>query len=194
MRGPTTMPSSIARLSPNAGPPTSRTVVNPRISVSVASAPATQVGVADVPRHRLGAVGRTSIACQCTSIRPGMSVRPPPSMILVVSRRDRWGLAWSRFFSILLPADEHVRRRRELAVLAVEDADVVEQHYGRWRASLLGRGWQAEANHAEIATTTTEFRSAWFTRFFIVMIALRSLPQRGDVMWPGPTGPGMESS
>ena len=43
MRGPATMPSSMARLSPNAGPPRSRTVVNPRISVSVASAPATRL-------------------------------------------------------------------------------------------------------------------------------------------------------
>ena len=40
MRGPATTPSSMARLSPNAGPPMSRTVVKPRISVAVASAPA----------------------------------------------------------------------------------------------------------------------------------------------------------
>jgi hypothetical protein len=40
MRGPGTIPSSIACFRPNIGPPTSRTVVKPRISVSVASAPA----------------------------------------------------------------------------------------------------------------------------------------------------------
>src|SRR5579883_2617887 len=28
-------------------------------------------------------VGRTSIACQCASIRPGISVRPPPAITVV---------------------------------------------------------------------------------------------------------------
>ena len=54
MRGPATTPSSIACLSPNAGPPMSRTVVKPRISVSVASAPATRLLIADVAVDRLG--------------------------------------------------------------------------------------------------------------------------------------------
>src|SRR5262249_53286448 len=41
-----------------------------------------------------------SIACQCASIRPGMSVRPPPSMTVAFS-----GAAMSpAIFSILLPA------------------------------------------------------------------------------------------
>ena len=40
IRGPTMTPKSMELFSPNTGPPTSRTVVKPRISVSVASTPA----------------------------------------------------------------------------------------------------------------------------------------------------------
>lgn len=42
IRGPAACPSSIARLSANAGPPTSRTVVNPRSRVRSASFAATR--------------------------------------------------------------------------------------------------------------------------------------------------------
>ena len=41
MRGPGTVPSSMARLSPKTGPPMSRTDVTPRISMFLASAVAT---------------------------------------------------------------------------------------------------------------------------------------------------------
>jgi hypothetical protein len=78
MRGPETTPSSIARLRPNVGPPTSRTVVKPRISVSDASAPATRLLKPTSPSIAWAGVGRISIACQCASISPGISVRPPP--------------------------------------------------------------------------------------------------------------------
>src|ERR1700732_1843352 len=87
MRGPLTTPSSMARLSPNTGPPTSRTVVKPRIRVSVASSPATRLLKPTSPVACNG-VGRASIACQCMSISPGVSVRPPPSMIVVVASRQ----------------------------------------------------------------------------------------------------------
>ena len=43
MRGPATRPSSMARFRGKEGPPMSRTVVKPRISVSVASTPATRL-------------------------------------------------------------------------------------------------------------------------------------------------------
>ena len=33
-------------------------------------------------------VGRTSITCQCASISPGISVRPPPSMTTAPARRS----------------------------------------------------------------------------------------------------------
>src|SRR5262245_30029290 len=102
MRGPTTVPSSMARLSPNAGPPTSRTVVNPRISVSVASAPATRLRWPMSPASRSAGVVRTSIVCQCMSISPGISVRPPPSMRTVSARRSV-GTGAAEIFSILLP-------------------------------------------------------------------------------------------
>src|SRR5215472_2156221 len=47
-------------------------------------------------------VGRISMACQCMSIRPGMSVRPPPSMTTVSARRSA-GIGVVEILSILLP-------------------------------------------------------------------------------------------
>src|SRR5215470_16403287 len=47
-------------------------------------------------------VGRTSIACQCTSMRPGMSVRPPPS-IMTASGRWSAGIGAEEIRSILFP-------------------------------------------------------------------------------------------
>ena len=58
----------------------SRTVVKPRISVSVASSPATRLLKPTSPLIDCAGVGRTSIACQWASISPGISVRPPPSI------------------------------------------------------------------------------------------------------------------
>src|SRR5215813_12538127 len=43
-----------------------------------------------------------SIACQCASIRPGMSVRPPPSMSVVVALRPV-GIGLVETRSILFP-------------------------------------------------------------------------------------------
>src|SRR5215510_12972879 len=40
-----------------------------------------------LPRRTAG-VGRTSIACQCISLRPGIRVRPPPSMMRVSALRS----------------------------------------------------------------------------------------------------------
>ena len=58
-------------------------------------------------------VGRTSIVCQCMSIRPGISVRPPPSMITVSARRSvAIGVAEMR--SILLPRTSTCDGRGEL--------------------------------------------------------------------------------
>ena len=55
--GPATMPSSMARLSAKTGPPMSRTVVKPRISVCRRLRAGQQVGVADVAGESLGGVG-----------------------------------------------------------------------------------------------------------------------------------------
>src|SRR5262245_23946114 len=102
MRGPATVPSSMARLSPKAGPPTSRTVVNPRISVAVASAPATRLRWPMSPVSNCAGVGRTSIVCQWLSINPGISVRPPPSMSTVLALRSV-GIGPVAIRSILFP-------------------------------------------------------------------------------------------
>ena len=40
------------------------------------------------PVSSAAGVGRTSIVCQCMSISPGISVRPPPSMSTVVALRS----------------------------------------------------------------------------------------------------------
>src|SRR5262245_57276495 len=36
----------------------------------------------------IAGVGRTNIACQCMSLRPGINVRPPPSMMCVSALRS----------------------------------------------------------------------------------------------------------
>ena len=80
MRGPLMVPSSIARLSPNTGPPRSRTVVKPRINVASACR------VAKICRYDGSAVVSSGMAvaamneCQCASIRPGISTRPPAAI------------------------------------------------------------------------------------------------------------------
>ena len=80
MRGPGSAPSSIARLSENDGPPMSRTVVKPRISVAVASPAANSVVYpTSLPNSKAG-VARIIMACQWASVSPGISTRPPPAM------------------------------------------------------------------------------------------------------------------
>lgn len=84
MRGPGVTPSSMARFKPQAGPARSRTLVKPRISVSLAAPAATMLmnpGCADNPSFSgIAAI----MECQCASIRPGISVRPPPSITVAV--------------------------------------------------------------------------------------------------------------
>ena len=80
MRGPMLTPSSMARLSPVTGPPRSRTVVKPRIKVASASRAASRW------RYEGSAVSRSGMgvaamkACQCASMRPGISTRPSAAM------------------------------------------------------------------------------------------------------------------
>ena len=81
MRGPGDDALVDGALEAEAGPPRSRTVVKPRISVAVGFDRRQEVEVADVASSiACAGVGRTSIVCQCMSISPGISVRPPPSM------------------------------------------------------------------------------------------------------------------
>src|SRR5215471_15799868 len=54
------------------------------------------------PVRNCAGVGRTIIACQCMSISPGISVRPPPSMITVSAFRST-GRGVVEIFSILFP-------------------------------------------------------------------------------------------
>lgn len=102
MRGPLTRPSSMARLSPKVGPLRSRTLVKPRISMSAATLPASRL------RYPISAVISTGIGaaavvrCTCASIRPGIRVRPPPSMVRVSARRST-GIGLVDILSILLP-------------------------------------------------------------------------------------------
>ena len=39
-----------------------------------------QIGISNIIATQCAGVGRTSIVCQCMSISPGISVRPPPSI------------------------------------------------------------------------------------------------------------------
>ncbi len=88
MRGPGTTPMSIARLSPNVGPPRSRTVVIPRRSVRCASAPATRKVKPGSAPSSCAFVRVLRPMCTWASMSPGMSVRPRPSMIVVVALRS----------------------------------------------------------------------------------------------------------
>jgi hypothetical protein len=55
-------------------------VVNPRCSVRVACSPARRLRY-PISAVIIAAIGiDASIACQCASIRPGISTRPPPSI------------------------------------------------------------------------------------------------------------------
>ena len=80
MRGPLMAPSSIARLSPNTGPPMSRTVVKPRIKVASACR------AAIIWRYEGLAVVSSGMAvaamneCQCASMSPGINTRPPAAI------------------------------------------------------------------------------------------------------------------
>ncbi len=71
-------------------------------------------------------VGRTSIACQCASMRPGMSVRPPPSMIFAEALPSI-EIGSLEMMSIVLPRIENVRVLAQRVALAVEDANVLKQ-------------------------------------------------------------------
>src|SRR3979490_1442675 len=50
----------------------------------------------------IAGVARISMACQCTSLRPGISVRPPPSMMRVSAWRSV-AMDCAEIVSILLP-------------------------------------------------------------------------------------------
>src|SRR5215467_16185506 len=54
------------------------------------------------PVRSAAGVGRTSIVCQCMSIKPGISVRPPPATTLVLAGCSI-KIGASEIFSIVLP-------------------------------------------------------------------------------------------
>src|ERR1700761_480325 len=85
MRGPGISPWSTARLMLNTGPPASRTVVNPRISVAVA---ASEPCTARSPRSAASMAWsgiELSEMWAWASIRPGISTRPPPAITVRLS-------------------------------------------------------------------------------------------------------------
>lgn len=82
MRGPGITPVSIACLKEKTGPPRSRTVVKPRCRVRLASAVELVNMVAGSPDRRAVTGTAQNSVCQCASMRPGISMRPPQSMIV----------------------------------------------------------------------------------------------------------------
>jgi hypothetical protein len=91
---------------PNAGPPRSRKVVKPRISVRSASAAAASRMYPTSAASR-AEIGRpANIVCQCASIMPGMSVRPPQSM----TRDPAGGVKSSVGSAFIRPASTSRRR------------------------------------------------------------------------------------
>ena len=125
----------MACFSPNTGPPMSRTVVKPRISVSVASAPATRVVKPTSPVITSTGVGRTRNACQWASISPGISVRPPPAMRVAPSA----AMGSGEMAAIALPWTSTLDGSESAGRAAVEDADVLEEHVLGGRRSGRGR-------------------------------------------------------
>ncbi len=78
-RGPATTPAACASTRPRSAPPTSRTVVKPRISIAPMICPARSAAsdegcAAFAPRSAMAATTWT-----WASIRPGISTRPPRS-------------------------------------------------------------------------------------------------------------------
>ena len=85
MRGPGTRPASMPRFSPNTGPPRSRMLVKPRISMSLAALTAATLTkpMSPVSTATCGTVA--NMMCVWASIRPGISVRPPPAIRVTVA-------------------------------------------------------------------------------------------------------------
>ena len=103
MRGPSMMPWSIARFRPNAGPPTSRTVVKPRISVSVASSPAARLAK---PMSLIASAGRGRNQHR-VPVRIDQAGHQYPAIARYDPRTGRFDLA-GRDTLNLVSADEHV--------------------------------------------------------------------------------------
>ena len=87
---------------------------------------------------RTAGVGRTSIACQCMSIRPGISVRPPPSISMVSARRSVANRRGRDFFNLIAP-HEHIRWRGKSVRLSIEHAHVLEECYSTTRNGTSAR-------------------------------------------------------
>ena len=87
-------------------------VVKPRISVRSASAPAASM-MKPTSAVRRAEIGRPAkIACQCASIRPGMSVRPPQSMASAPAGGEKSSVA-----SVLIRPPSTRRRSPPLSAL-----------------------------------------------------------------------------
>lgn len=90
----------MARLRPKEGPARSRMLVKPRSRVLRASSAAARLMKPTSAVMRSIIESGAIIACQCASMRPGISVRPPPSS---TSTPSRTGIAASSIAAILLP-------------------------------------------------------------------------------------------
>src|SRR5215472_6962934 len=92
-------------------------------------------------------VGRISMACQCTSMRPGINVRPPPSMICVLALRSV-GMGAVEMRSILLP--------RTSTLLGPESVpDFPSKTRTFWKSTIVGcTSWAIKRNEIKTVTTT----------------------------------------
>ena len=90
------------------------------------------------------AIGRTSIVCQCMSIRPGISVRPLP-LIRHHGHAGRVGNGRARDRLDDVARHENMGRPRKLATGAVEDANILEEHARRLLLRMRAR-YQEEGN------------------------------------------------
>ncbi len=78
-RGPAIAPSSTACFNPQSAPPVSRTVVNPRASMSRMLAAARAVPSVNGTASRFRVLTAVSMTCTWLSISPGITTRPPQS-------------------------------------------------------------------------------------------------------------------
>jgi hypothetical protein len=83
-RGPGITPASIAAFKPKVGPPVSRIVVNPRVSVRSASATALAYMRPVSAASMLAIVLGANTMCQWASLSPGISTRPRPSITVLL--------------------------------------------------------------------------------------------------------------
>ena len=128
MRGPLMIPSSIARLSPNTGPPRSRTVSETPHQRRLGLSRSQQVEVGGLARHeqhlRRGRHERMPMCVDQARHQHAPVRRDDPDVGILVDR-DRV----HRDAGDGVASNQYIGRSRECGTLAIEDADVLKQRY-----------------------------------------------------------------